>query len=157
MKRQILKVSKWLYLMLAGMLGLTQSCNLVRVCEYGTPNADFTFSGKVTDKDGKPIEGIEVRGNDRDREYSNPYDPSTLTDKNGDYILKHERAFPVEKYYLRFKDIDGEKNGSFKTVEKEIKIDKKDYTGDTEGWFDGYVNIGVNTIMDEAELTENEE
>lgn len=152
-----------MWMLLAGMLGCTgtpRDTGKTSVpapnptipdipAEYGTPYAEFTFSGKVTDKGGNPIEGIEVRGKDEDREYVDGYDPSVLTDENGEYSLEH-RAFPVETYYLRFKDIDGELNGSFDTFEENIELKKEDFTGEKKGWFSGYVNKTVNAAMEET-------
>ncbi len=48
-------------LALLGFAGISSSCDDNKhLCEYGTPSADFSISGKVVDQKGNPLKDIVV-------------------------------------------------------------------------------------------------
>lgn len=92
MKRKLL-------LFLLSALGFATACDDEKetVSMYAPPRIDFRIKGSVTNAEGKPLRGIEVRS---------LYDGSkTLTAFGGAYELPGT-GFPGE-IYVRFTDIDG--------------------------------------------------
>lgn len=83
------------------------------VCEYGMPHGEWSVSGKVTDAESHPIEGIEVSSED-----SYGIDP-VKTSINGTFVLSGISPMPSD-VRLTFTDIDGPDNGTYKT--KEITV-----------------------------------
>lgn len=74
----------------------------------GQPIANYQIMGKVSDEDGKPINGIRVIA-----DYSTDviYRADTLyTDQEGEYS-KFKSIPRVDKFYMSFTDIDGQANG----------------------------------------------
>ncbi len=74
----------------------------------GQPIANYQIMGKVSDEDGKPINGIRVIA-----DYSTDviYRADTLyTDQEGEYS-KFMSIPRVDKFYMSFTDIDGQANG----------------------------------------------
>lgn len=141
MKKRYLTAKIWLCGLMTGMLGFTtHSC--VQRDEYGTPYSDFTVSGKVTDIDGNPIKGIQIKGNGHT-------DP-VLSEDNGAYYLNDPHNTGGGDYTLEFKDIDGDLNGSFEDTHRTVKIEKEEYTGG-KGWFTGYVRKSLNVTLDKKQ------
>lgn len=141
MKRRIL-------LFLLSALGFTTACdfeeeNRSTLCEYGTPNFDFRVHGKVTDRAGNPIPGIEV---------SNPRSwegEKTLTADDGTYDYSGS-DFPLETA-LSFRDIDGELNGGeFAEKTLEVEFTEADLTEKGSGsWYRGtYERSEVDVALD---------
>ena len=99
-----------LLLAAAALLGFATACNNEEdqpktVCMYGIPYNNYKIKGKVTDKAGRPIKGIEVR--------SNAYlpTPEATTAADGTYDLSGKGAgntarvtFPGQRRRLRRKD-----------------------------------------------------
>ena len=81
-------MKKLLYLLL-GILGFTAcgegGAGGGMMCEYGTPTADFTVKGKVTDADGKPIKGIEISSKDL-RSFIDGSGLSAVTAEDGTFV-----------------------------------------------------------------------
>lgn len=133
-----------LLMMAASMLGFATACENKRTVDmYGTPYIDYRIKGKVTDKDGNPIKGIQVSGD---------HNKPTATDSDGSYEL-NGRGWP-QKTELTFTDIDGPENGG-EFAEKliEIKFTEADRTdkGD-KNWYSGaFVRTGVDAELEEKE------
>lgn len=54
-----------LLLAAASLLGFATACENKRTVDmYGTPYFDYKVKGKVTDKEGAPVKGIEVGSQD---------------------------------------------------------------------------------------------
>lgn len=87
------------------------------VCEYGMPHGEWSVSGKVTDAESHPIQGIEVSSEDR---YG--LDP-IQTSINGTFELSGISTMPDE-VHLTFTDIDGAQNGSYKTKEITVRTEQ---------------------------------
>ncbi len=78
------------------------------VAEYGVPHVEFTFKGRVLDKDGNPIPGIKVSP------LIEVGSQGTLhTDENGEVEgrLGFVQTWDLEKIGIAFEDEDGPENG----------------------------------------------
>ncbi|MFI3332149.1 MAG: radical SAM-associated putative lipoprotein [Rikenellaceae bacterium] len=82
---------------------------------YGTPISDFRFMGEVTDSEGNPIKGIEVKVSSASE--------STLTDDQGAFSTEF-KTYIDGTHTITFTDIDGEENGGeFISQQVEVKWD----------------------------------
>lgn len=81
------------------LLGFGTACNEDEqiLAMYGTPNVDYRVQGRVTDLEGNPIEGIEVRGKDGLK--------SVLSGADGSFDLRDNGQ--KDNLTLNFTDIDG--------------------------------------------------
>lgn len=138
MKDLIVRVSAWLLCLIG--FGGTVACSPGMVAdEYGSPYAEYEVKGRVTDRQGEPIAGIQVTCDAMDMQ-------PEYTDSDGSYVL-YGNGFPREKIQVTFEDVDGEENrGVFagKTVSAEaVQVQ----TGD-DNW-----NFGVYEAEVNAELS----
>ena len=137
MKKSFFRLFDKIVVLLLGCAGILTSCDQY-VDEYGMPHADFELKGAVTSKaTAQPIQNIRV---------VRPYFPglelgytpgdTVYTDKDGKYAF----AFGgwLEKYQLKFEDIDGEENGGlFQPIEIEGKFTQADQVEKVKGWYEG--------------------
>ncbi len=116
------------------LLGLATACSKDDdgsvPCMYGTTAATFSVKGRVTDTEGKPIEGIRVIvGSVR-----------TFTDAQGKFCFENRQVTGVDGdiFYeeLEACDVDGEKNGSFQNNKKYVMFTRNDNVP-SEGWYVG--------------------
>ena len=118
---------------------------------YGTPSADFSVKGKVTDESGRPIPDLQVIIGRRYYSstsviYNQTYFPidTIKTGSDGIYRMNAEGEFPPENLQVDVNDIDGEAGGgqfeSASVVVKDIE-----YKGGS-GWYEGEANIEVPDI-----------
>lgn len=152
MKKSILETSNRIYGIIIGLLGFSlgcQSCGQQAdmygspTVEYGTPMATYIFSGKVTNADKAPIEGIEITVKDA----KNPV--NQLTDKSGSYKLEYT-DYPKANVEITYKDIDGAKNGGeFEEYTEKIGLKDADFTGGSGSWYEGEVKKSINIVMEE--------
>lgn len=118
---------------------------------YGTPTANFSVKGTVTDEKGKPISNLQVILGQR--YYNNsgviydvnyvPIDTLT-TDAKGVYQMSKTR-FPVQNLQIDINDIDGEAGGG-QFQSSSLVIQNIQYEGG-EGWFRGTANVKVPDII----------
>ncbi|WP_295936048.1 radical SAM-associated putative lipoprotein [uncultured Alistipes sp.] len=133
-------------LLALSLLGFAAACgDSSEVVEmYGVPRIDTRTQGRVTDKDGNPIPGIEV---------ANPSaDKKVLTAADGSYDLSSE-TFPYTAK-LTFTDIDGEANGGeFEVLNLGVEFTQADKITDSKDtWYKGsYARTGVNVKLEEKE------
>lgn len=127
MKAKLSKFSQWLFSALITLLGFSStSCFSVA---YGSPTSDYQAEGRITDQEGYPIKGIEVRVKIRD--YETTDFPAVYSDEDGAFTTEKHRDLNIVS--LIATDIDGEKNGGgFETKEidltqmkPEVKSSKK--------------------------------
>ena len=122
---------------------------------YGTPYADYQFSGTVTDESNLPIKDIKVSAkyvyqmNDGGVETYGV--DSTQTDGSGKYAFK-SRRFPGDpNLKLIVEDMDGETNGgAFKSDTIDIDYDNAKKVKDPakgESW-----SIGTYAINQDIKL-----
>lgn len=127
MKIRWIKACRWLLGLLGTSVAIASCSDINSVnlpsCEYGTPSMDFSIKGKVVDsKTGAGIAGIEVSY----AHYGVKPD-TTLTD--GSFEISGN-AFYFVDFPVELKDIDPEKDGSYKSVKTTVHLDKvKDGTG----------------------------
>lgn len=140
--------------MLLSLLGFSTACDEIieggGVCMYGTPNADYKVSGKVNDKDGKPVEGIRVATEwERKAEESNfaIRRDTVYTDANGHYSSAFKDFPNLKKVTVTFEDIDGEKNGAFEKTSK--TEDQFKHKGSSDSWYMGEYSATVDMTLEE--------
>ena len=131
-----------LLLAAAALLGFATACNNEEdqpkvVSMYGVPYNNYKIKGKVTDKAGRPIKGIEVR--------SNAYLP-TPYDLSGKGVGNTAR--------VTLTDTDGPANGgdfAAKTVDIEFTEAERTAKGDGD-WDQGaFAKSGVDIALEEKE------
>lgn len=97
----------------AALLGFATACENKRTVDmYGTPYFDYKVKGKVTDKEGAPVKGIEVGSQDAG--------PVT-SESDGSYELSG-REWSFRQTTLTFTDIDGAENGG-EFTEKKVTVE----------------------------------
>lgn len=102
-------------LSLLSILGFT-GCEIISSDMYGTPLADYIYTGNVTDAEGNPIQGIQVKVTS---------DAIVSTDENGAFSATLEGySYPTSS--ITFSDIDGEENGG-EFASKEVNLDYTNY------------------------------
>lgn len=136
------------------MLGFS-SCFLVPAM-YGSPYADFKASGKVTDTQGKAIEGIRVAVTQH-RHYSNTeyvtydqndwYEYDTLfTDASGKYLLESSIFSAPNDVSIVFEDVDGPENGGeFETATATPAVEQTKKGG--SGWYNGAYEVRADVSL----------
>lgn len=140
-----------LLLAAAALLGFATACNNEEdqpktVCMYGIPYNNYKIKGKVTDKAGQPIKGIEVR--------SNAYlpTPEATTAADGTYDLSGKGVGNTARVTLT--DTDGPANGgdfAAKTVDIEFTEAERTAKGDGD-WDQGaFAKSGVDIALEEKE------
>lgn len=153
--------------MLLALIGIgSTSCDEIAsilgggmMCMYGTPTAEYSVKGKVSDEKGKGLEGIRVvvKGEIGEREgvvLDEAADACFLdtlaTDGNGKFSLERT-GFPADRVIIKCQDIDGPANGGeFKS--NALVIDKLEYKGKQGAWIIGKVEItDADVILEEKE------
>ena len=119
---------------------------------YGTPTADWSIKGKVTDEDNNPIGGIQViLGSRQENTSSVIYDvnyfpiDTLITGSDGTYSMSNDRNgrnhYPVKTLQVDVKDIDGPDNGG-EFNDSQIVIRDIRYEGGSV-WYKGRAEIQV--------------
>lgn len=97
---------KWLSATLLPVLGFAGCGNPGDSPDlYGTPTSDYQFKGRVTDADGKPVEGDRVFHED-----------SVSTDADGHFVTNRKSSTSIEwqvKGNMRILTFEDTKNGIF--------------------------------------------
>jgi putative lipoprotein (rSAM/lipoprotein system) len=169
-RRGFLKKMNAVLASLIGMLGFA-NCHKVEYGPemYGSPHADYTIKGAVTDKlTGKPLAGIRVRYIDRfaDFMYGPPQTdfspmPSVLTDEKGEYKLtgdffpiKNDEKLPV--YYAE--DTEYEEH-LYNAQYIEVSFKDAEQVKKSNGWYDGEYLVNQDIELSERipETNDDEE
>ena len=137
---------------LLGILGFS-GC-FVTACkkEYGCPNADFKLVGNVKDSEGKGIEGIRVvfRAIPEDQGIRND---TVYSDARGHFEkerLTHNWPDGARTATVKFEDVDGGANGSYKTrilSHDELNVEQT-RKGD-RNWYSGEFTIHADAVLEE--------
>ena len=147
------RFNRWYNAVLTALLsiigyGCSSSDDPEYICMYGTPHADYQFSGTVTDESGSPVKGIKVSAKNVYRRYDSTLIEtygvdSTLTDSKGKYAVEGGAFLGEHILKLIVEDLDGEANGGnfmndtididFDNAKKVKEPDKDDYW--SEGTF----------------------
>ena len=145
---------KWLLGSLLALLGFS-GCGKLGIfrCEYGQPHADYKLIGDVKDAKGNPIKGIRVvfapnpmeeRGCDNDTIYS---------DAKGHFEverLRHDWPDDLKDAVVKFEDVDGGENGSYKAKElSRSDLDVKQSQKGDGSWYDGAFTVTANATLEE--------
>lgn len=123
MKVKLTHWYNWMTGVLLSLLGFS-SCNKNEIddpgnniCLYGTPTTHYIIKGKVTDTDGKPINGVKVDINETHDDYRRPLANQVYSGENGEYSVKTGASGTLYdtkgnvRIEVTFEDIDGEANG----------------------------------------------
>ena len=133
-----------LLLAAASLLGFATACDNKRTVDmYGAPYLDYKVKGKVTDREGNPIKGIEVSSQDAS--------PVT-SESDGSYELSG-REWSFRQTTLTFTDIDGPENGGeFADRKVTVEFTEADRTEKGKGWHEGtFSRSGVDTTLEKKE------
>lgn len=133
---------KRLSYLLLSLLGFASACDREPVEMYGVPRADTRTQGRVTDKSGNPIPGIQVRSNGAPSK-------AVRTMADGSYDIADESASRTA--WLTFTDTDGPENGGqFAEKSAEVTFTEADRTAKGDGWYEGsFARTGVDVTLEE--------
>ena len=154
MKTALSKSWRWLLGALLGILGFSgcDKFGLFR-CEYGTPNADFKLVGDVKDAKGKPIQGICVIHVPSPNEQRSWENDTVYSDASGHFEierLKHDWPDNLENSTVRFEDVDGAVNGSYKTrVLSRSEMDLEQTGKGDKHWYSGAFTLYADAVLEE--------
>lgn len=136
---------------LLGILGFS-GC-FVTACkkEYGCPTADFKLVGDVKDSEGRGIEGIRVvfraipdeQGTRNDTVYSD------AEGHFGKERLSHTSPDGARTASVKFEDVDGSTNGTYKTrilSHDELNVEQ---TQKGRNWYSGEFTIHAEAVLEE--------
>jgi putative lipoprotein (rSAM/lipoprotein system) len=157
--KKIIKLINGLLAISLGLLGFS-GCEISGPDEYGTPHADYTVKGKVTDNvTKKPVKGISFSYSPQVSYlmYGPPpanYDyKSVVSDDKGDYKLT-DGLWPLlddKSANLYITDIDGEKNGLYKDTIVVVNFDEAEKTKKTNGWYEGEFSVSKNIELKKSD------
>jgi len=156
-RRAFIKKMNWALAGIIGMLGFADCDKIFSKEEYGTPHADYTVKGKVVNKaTGTPIEGIQVGyHNGPSFMYGPPpanWKPKAhvLTNEKGEFKLTD--SFDIgQAHPIYVEDIDGEKNGLFKSEFLEVDFKDAVRSGKQKSWYKGEYTVNMNIELTEIE------
>lgn len=159
MKVKLTHWYNWMTGVLLSLLGFS-SCNKNEIddpgnniCLYGTPTTHYIIKGKVTDTDGKPINGVKVEANDTYGDRRRPLTEPVYTDEKGEYSANGVGISSDGQgnilLEVTFEDVDGEANGGTfanDTVRGKDMTIEKVKNGDG-AWNRGTYEITANKTM----------
>lgn len=121
------------------------------LCMYGQPTAKYKFLGDVKDETGKAIPGIRVvflpDGDQPSWENDTLY-----ADRSGRFekdCLKYDWPDEAGRAKVKFEDVDGAENGSFRTktlTRDELKVKQTKKTDDA--WYKGDFTIEAKAVLE---------
>ena len=118
---------------------------------YGTPTANYIYRGTVTDEEGNPIEGIDVKLNGM-----------IMGSQNASLVVHTYDDGSFHTYYLDtshtdvktidFVDRDGEANGGdFESLTLEVKDLESKKISEGSGWYEGEFEVQANVQLEKKE------
>ena len=123
-------------------------------CEYGQPYAEYKLIGDVKDAKGHPIQGIRVIHTPSPRDEYGVFSDTVYSDNKGHFEierLKHDWPDDLKDSVVKFEDVDGAENGSFKKKElgrSELKIKQTQKGG---RWFEGGYTVTADATLEEEQ------
>lgn len=141
-----------LLLAAAALLGFATACNNEEdqpkvVSMYGVPYNNYKIKGKVTDKAGRPIKGIEVR--------SNAYlpTPEATTAADGTYDLSGKGVGNTARVTFTDTDRPGQPAATSPQRPVDIEFTEAERTAKGDGdWDQGaFAKSGVDIALEEKE------
>lgn len=149
MKKNILSTSNWIYGILISLIGFSFGCSKFgkKADMYGSPSANFIISGKVTDKQNNPINGIEINLIEKTDNKSYTLQ-TTKSGDNGEFHIIHTDSPREITYTVSYHDADGEANGGdFEDMSQNIEFKNEDYTGGSGMWYKGEAKKTANAVL----------
>ena len=121
---------------------------------YGQPHANYKVIGEVKDPSGKPVEGIRVVVNPGSA-HPEYFKDTLYTDAKGQFQKENMRYSWPDEFKdgtVQFEDVDGDKNGSFKTkVLKSSELEVKQTKKGDGAWYGGDFTITAKTKLEKAD------
>lgn len=129
--------------MLLGALGFT-TCGCMPMDMYGTPTADYTIKGKVTDAEGNAIKGIVVSP----KFYGGEPQLEVVTAEDGTFATDQIKS-TIGLDSITFTDTDGEANGGdFQTVELDADKLPQTKVAEGDGWYEGVYEVTADVKLE---------
>ena len=154
---------RWQYCLTAllALLGFSSCKKIIEefggpfyLCMYGQPTANYKVIGEVKDPAGKPVEGIRVVVNPGSA-HPDYFKDTLYTDAKGQFQKENlTYSWPDEfkDGTIQFEDVDGDKNGSFKTkVLKSSELEVKQTKKGDGAWYQGDFTITAKTKLEKAD------
>ena len=129
------------------------------VLMYGVPTMNFVVQGRVVDEQGQPVKGMQVVLLNRNVDLTpdnmqddNPYaqeyirNSSDTTDADGRYRVSTTDT-PASRGQLIVRDIDGPRNGSYRSQLLDIHYDS-DHAQGAGGWNRGTVETTEDIVVE---------
>lgn len=135
--RPLLKGTNWA---LAGILALLGFSSCESTEEYGSPHAEYTVKGSVTDEKGNALEGIGIY---KSIEFQYRKPDTVYTNKKGEF----EITDLAKEIKLIAEDVDGPKNGLFKKDSVEVTFSNEDFYEKGKGWYKGAAKKEIDPIV----------
>ena len=155
MKSALGKGWQWLLGSVLALLGFG-SCNKEDIIDnglamYGQPTALYRVIGTVKNASKKPVQGIRVVI--APSHYSQEDNDTLYTDAAGRFEkdqLKYSWPDELKNVTVRFEDVDGAENGSYRTKElKRSDIQVKQTDKGKGAWFQGSFTATADAVLDE--------
>ena len=156
MKNGIINFWKQLAAVILGLLGFS-SCDIEiggGMVMYGSPHSDFKAQGTVSDENGKPIEGIRVVFDfNPESQYKYKENDTLYTDAKGHFEKERiTEGLWSTASIVKFEDVDGAENGSFKTkiLTDEEMVKEQTQKGDGK-WYSGVYTVHADAVLEEED------
>lgn len=143
--RSFIKSSNWALAGILSLLGFSGMTSCEATEEYGSPHADYTIKGKVTNEAKQAIPNLKIEILS-EREY--PITESE-TDANGKFQTSFDGL--GENYSVAVSDLDGDVNGAFENDTIDINFTKDDYIKKGSGWYQGELLKEIEIVLKEKE------
>ena len=154
--KSLAKGWKWLLGSVLTLLGFSgcEELGIMR-CEYGQPLADYKLIGDVKDTKGNPIKGIRVVFAPQPMDEQGWENDTIYSDAKGHFEverLRHDWPDDLKDSVVKFEDVDGSENGSYKTKElsRSELVVKQSQKGDGS-WYNGGFTVTANAILEEED------
>ena len=144
LNRKFIKGTNWALAGLMSFLGFSSCDDVTKSAEeYGTPHAEFAISGKVTDAEGKALQGIRVVVPDKTPFNTVEINDTLYTKENGSFEYSHF-GFPTnDSVNIKMKCEDVSENARFETDSTKVTFLNPEFKGG-KGWFVGKAEKEVN-------------
>lgn len=141
MKIQYLRFKNWLIAAAAGLLGVNFGCSKIFPGDmYGTPETTFRLMGTVSDRDGNPIEGIDVQ----------MVGSHAVTDADGSYEVS-ARTDSYHRVDVAFRDVDGEANGSYADTTVTVDYSQVPAHGGDGDYYEGEKTTSLDVTLSDKQ------
>ena len=147
LNRKFIKGTNWALAGIMSAIGFS-SCHIHGPVEYGTPQADYTVSGKVTDSKGNQLSGIRVTIPAIDHDQRNdgfipdqpiithPVNDTLFTKENGTFDYAYT-GFPTKEVIVKIKFEDISENARYETDSTAVTFSRSELKGGDKHWYSG--------------------